>query len=501
VTERERILPQLPKSWAWANIGDFTEVLGGKRLPKGHDFSKTPTIYPYIRVTDFEKMTVNTNRLRFLKNETREVIKKYTISKDDVYISIAGSIGKVGMVPESLDSANLTENAAKIVANLVMTNKALSYALNTPFVQEQITKAIVSTNQPKLALFRIEKLFVPVPPWREQFRIVEKVEQLFSFLDTGVESLHKVQVQLKRYRQAVLKYAFEGKLTEEWRKNHKDKIEPAKDLLGKIRKKTNNDANQVYDLTSFKDNVLDKIPDTWARSNLGQLLVNSLLGLVIPISLQNKKAEGIPYIKMNNIRSDGSLDLTNLVYVTVNDSDLKKYRLEKADILFNTRNSFELVGKTSIIKTDEKAMVFNNNLMRIRLAEGIDPFFVVYQMNSPGFRNLMIREKKATTNICALYAKDLLPLPLVIAPQEEQKRIVEEIDYRISVIDKSEWYIALGFKQIEKLRQSILKNAFEGKLLSQDPSDESAEMLLCRIKEQKNNLSNINSRGLMSYVK
>jgi type I restriction enzyme S subunit len=78
VTEFEIALTELPKCWVWTEIGSFTEVLGGKRLPKGHDFSTTPTTYPYIRVTDFAKMTVNTQYLRFLKNETHELIKKYT---------------------------------------------------------------------------------------------------------------------------------------------------------------------------------------------------------------------------------------------------------------------------------------------------------------------------------------------------------------------------------------------------------------------------------------
>ena len=246
MTEQESSLPQLPKCWAWAKIGDFSQVLGGKRLPKGHKFSEVPTAHPYVRVTDFDKMTVNIERLRFLKPETHELIKKYTISNGDVYVSIAGSIGKVGTVPDSLNGANLTENAAKITCNEVMNKKALCYALNTPFVQEQIKKSIVSTNQPKLALFRIEKLVVPIPPRQEQSRIVGKVEELFSFLDAGVESLRKVKAQLKRYRQAVLKYAFEGKLTEEWRKTHKEQIEPAQTLLKRIKQERKNDGQQKY---------------------------------------------------------------------------------------------------------------------------------------------------------------------------------------------------------------------------------------------------------------
>ena len=146
-------LAKLPEGWEWARVGVIGRVMGGKRLPKGHVYSETPTNYPYIRVTDFENMTVNMNNLLFLKPETQKLICRYTISKEDIYISIAGSIGKVGVVPDQLDCANLTENAAKITGLNNIDKKFLSYSLNSTFSQEQISRLTISSNQPKLALF------------------------------------------------------------------------------------------------------------------------------------------------------------------------------------------------------------------------------------------------------------------------------------------------------------------------------------------------------------
>jgi len=137
-------LPELPKGWVWTGIGSISYVKGGKRLPKGHTYSETPTMYPYIRVTDFENMSINQGNLCFLKSETHHIINSYTISKDDVYSSIAGASGKVGLIPENLDGANLTENAAKIVTSNGTDKKFLSTFLNSSSAQEQIKQSIIT---------------------------------------------------------------------------------------------------------------------------------------------------------------------------------------------------------------------------------------------------------------------------------------------------------------------------------------------------------------------
>ena len=232
-------LPELPAGWSWTTIGDVSEVKGGKRLPKGHDYSETLTNFPYIRVTDFENTSINLESLKFLNPSTQKHIGNYTISKNDVYISIAGSIGKVGLIPEKLDGSNLTENAAKITEIKYVDKKFLCYVLTSIASQEQIKRFTISSNQPKLALFRILQILLPLPPLPEQYHIVQKIEELFTDLDVGVQALEKAKVQTKNYRRAVLKTAFEGKLVpteaELAAKENKD-FESANALLERILK-------------------------------------------------------------------------------------------------------------------------------------------------------------------------------------------------------------------------------------------------------------------------
>jgi type I restriction enzyme S subunit len=105
------------EDWQYAALGHVAQVKGGKRLPKGEKFAETVTSFPYIRVTDFSNFSIDTSDLRYLTPEIQATIQRYTINRNDVYVSIAGSIGITGMIPAQLNGANLTENAAKLVLN------------------------------------------------------------------------------------------------------------------------------------------------------------------------------------------------------------------------------------------------------------------------------------------------------------------------------------------------------------------------------------------------
>ena len=112
-------LSKYPDSWQHANLESVVAVKGGKRLPKGMSFSDNSSVQPYIRVTDFKNFSVDVSDLRYISEEVHSKIARYTISREEVFISIAGSIGIVGRIPDALDGANLTENAAKLVINQV----------------------------------------------------------------------------------------------------------------------------------------------------------------------------------------------------------------------------------------------------------------------------------------------------------------------------------------------------------------------------------------------
>lgn len=167
----------IPASWIWCKIGDIAEVKGGKRIPAGRKLTNQNTGHIYIRVSDMKNKSVNMNNLMYVPDDIYPLISRYIINKEDVYITVAGTIGDVGCIPDELDGANLTENADRLVFKYI-DKKWLIYCLSSFAVQQQIRDATTKVGQPKLAIQRIENLIIPLPPYGEQKRIVVKIEEL-----------------------------------------------------------------------------------------------------------------------------------------------------------------------------------------------------------------------------------------------------------------------------------------------------------------------------------
>lgn len=196
-------------------IESLAEVKGGKRLPKGEKLSDEETEHPYIRVADFtDKGTIDLSGIKYISKEIHEQIKRYVISKDDLYISIAGTIGKTGFVPSELDGANLTENAAK----LVIKDKQqldLSYLYLFTLTSDFSAQAGLATKtvaQPKLALTRLSKIEIPICSMEEQKSLVSTIEALKSKIhDAEAVLLGKIE-DLKSLKASILDSAFKGEL-------------------------------------------------------------------------------------------------------------------------------------------------------------------------------------------------------------------------------------------------------------------------------------------------
>lgn len=189
--KKEKLLPEItedeipfeiPSSWRWVRLGTIVSVYGGKRIPAGTRLSENDTGHKYIRVADMKDETVSLDDIKYITDEIYEKIKQYFITSDDIYITVAGTIGRVGVVPRELNNANLTENADKLVFRR-LDKMYLCRMLNSEVVQHQIREATTQVGQPKLAIARIQKLIVPLPPLEEQKRIVAKIEKLLPYCD------------------------------------------------------------------------------------------------------------------------------------------------------------------------------------------------------------------------------------------------------------------------------------------------------------------------------
>ncbi|MDD3023312.1 MAG: restriction endonuclease subunit S [Syntrophomonadaceae bacterium] len=181
ITEEEKPF-DIPENWKWVRVGEVMSVYGGKRIPAGRQLVDEDTGHKYIRVTDMKNGSVLNTQIKYVTEDIYKIIKAYTISQNDVYITVAGTIGQPGLVPEEFDYANLTENADKLI--VYSNHKEFVYnMMSSPLVQYQIYDAVTKVGQPKLAIARIQMLVIPLPPLAEQKRIVVKLEEILPLCE------------------------------------------------------------------------------------------------------------------------------------------------------------------------------------------------------------------------------------------------------------------------------------------------------------------------------
>ena len=173
---------EIPENWCWCRLGTIASILGGKRIPAGRKLSNENTGYTYIRVSDMKDGFVSTEDLHYVPKDIYPSISKYIIKKEDVFITVAGTIGRVGKIPPELDGANLTENADRLVFTTI-DQEWLIKELQSNLIQSQIAEATTKVGQPKLAITRIEKLLIALPPLNEQHRIVSVYNSILPMIE------------------------------------------------------------------------------------------------------------------------------------------------------------------------------------------------------------------------------------------------------------------------------------------------------------------------------
>jgi len=208
----------LPKGWKWVKLGEVAEIKGGKRLPKGILLTTKKTPYPYIRITDFKGHKIDLSNIMYVDEDTRKVISKYTVNKQDIILSIVGTFGLCAIVPNELDNANLTENCVKFVFDKTkIDTNFLYYHLISPDTQELIKSLDVGSTQPKLPIYNIQKIDILLPPLHDQKAIAE----VLSSIDDKIDLLHRQNKTLEEmaitlFRQWFIEPAKDG-LPEGWK--------------------------------------------------------------------------------------------------------------------------------------------------------------------------------------------------------------------------------------------------------------------------------------------
>lgn len=415
---------ELPSNWNNIFFGTIMSIEGGTQPPKSQFlFEPTEGYIRLYQIRDFSSENFHT----YVKDEKKLRI----MSDEDIMIARYGaSIGKIFRGRKGAYNVAL---AKLIYPKELYDVNFLYWFLKSDLFQNNLgdmsRTAVAGFNKNDLKNF-----IVPLPPLKEQQRIVDKIESLFEKLDNAKELIEEARDNFEKRKSAILEKAFRGELTKEWRKDNKIKDEFVDVLLG---------------------DIIEEGPQN---------------GLYKP---QSAYGEGNMIVRIDNFYNGKINPWDTLKKLKLTEDDIGRYSLENGDIIINRVNSIEYLGKSALVRGLNEICVFESNIMRAKLKENINNEYVIYYLNSLRGLYELRKTAKHAVNQASINQQDvkkaLVPLPSL----EEQNEVVKILDNLLKAESKVEELTTLE-EQIELIKKSILAKAFRGQLGTNCEDDESA---------------------------
>ncbi|MBA8712617.1 restriction endonuclease subunit S [Campylobacter jejuni] len=398
-------MTNLPQGWEVKKLEEIANIKGGKRLPKGKNLLDNNTKFAYIRVADFQDNgTINLQNIKFINENTYNVLKNYKIYDDNLYISIAGTIGKSGIIPKELNGAILTENAVKLeyIQNNI-SNKFMYFFTLSNIFKTQIQTSTKIVAQPKLAITRLKQIQIPLPPLKEQERIVGILDESFAKIDESIKILEQDLLNLDELMQSALQKAFN----------------PLKD--------------------NAKENY--KLPQSWEWKSLEEISENISAGGDKPKNCtESKTAKNQIPVYANGVNNNGLVGYTDKATI-IKPSLTISARGTIGFVCIRKEPYFPIVRLISLIPCE--------NILCLHYLYFCLNFFIakgegssIPQLTIPKFKSLQI------------------PLP----PLKEQEQIAEHLDFVFEKAKALKELYTKELKDYEELKQSLLNKTFKGEL-------------------------------------
>ncbi|EAH8388566.1 restriction endonuclease subunit S [Campylobacter coli] len=398
-------MTNLPQGWEVKKLEEIANIKGGKRLPKGKNLLDNNTKFAYIRVADFQDNgTINLQNIKFINENTYNVLKNYKIYDDNLYISIAGTIGKSGIIPKELNGAILTENAVKLeyIQNNI-SNKFMYFFTLSNIFKTQIQTSTKIVAQPKLAITRLKQIQIPLPPLKEQERIVGILDESFAKIDESIKILEQDLLNLDELMQSALQKAFN----------------PLKD--------------------NAKENY--KLPQSWEWKSLEEISENISAGGDKPKNCtESKTAKNQIPVYANGVNNNGLVGYTDKATI-IKPSLTISARGTIGFVCIRKEPYFPIVRLISLIPCE--------NILCLHYLYFCLNFFIakgegssIPQLTIPKFKSLQI------------------PLP----PLKEQEQITSHLDELSSHVKNLKQNYQAQIKDLQELKNSLLDKAFKGNL-------------------------------------
>ncbi len=516
---------KLPKSWVWNQIVDLlAENPNGKLFQQGwspqcHNHPAPNDHWGVLKTTAIQDG-------EFWEHENKELPESLEprphieVCEGDILMTCAGPRNRCGVVCF----------VKKTRQKLLMSGKMYRFRTNSQLLDSKYLEGFIRSHHAQHAIDtmktgisdsglnlthgRFAELMIPLAPLNEQKRIVAKIEELFSELDSGIAALKTAREQLKVYRQAVLKHAFEGKLTAKWREKNADKLESPEQLLARIQqerearyqeqledwmaavkeweanseklKKPKKPKNVISAKILTKSEVQEfcSLPKGWALLNLGSFINRVDAGKSFKCDErepnQNEigvaKVSAVSWGEYNESESKTCIDLEKIN---------PDYFINSGDFIFSRANTIELVGSCVIARKVNKNIMLSDKTLRLKF-NNINKEYVLQYLRSHYGRNEIMKRSTGNQESMRNIGQDKIKsIVLPVCSTNEMEKVVKIVNEILEPAIALSNEIEMQLLRAKALRQSILKKAFSGQLVPQDPSDEPASKLLARIQAEK----------------
>lgn len=474
----EKTALELPHGWVWTTLGKIT-TWGSGGTPLKSKSGYYGGDIPWLKIGDLNEGLIFTSEVTITQDGLEKSSAKW-VEKGSLLVAMYGSIGKLGIA-----GINLTTNQAiaftKLDESLLETKFVFWYIRS---IRSELFNQSKGATQKNISQTVLKQIHFPLPPLPEQHCIVTKIEELFTQLDAGVAALQKTQAQVKQYRQSVLKSACKGKLvpTEaELARAEGREYEPADVLLEWILKERRGNSEKYKELTAPDVSGLGELPEGWVWVTYKQIGKWSGGGTPSKSNSSYWNNGTIPWISPKDMKTPKIYETKDEITDVALESSAAKL-IPAGSLLFVVRSG--ILRRTLPVALTQVDATVNQDIKALIPSPIIfaEYLLVCTQALSEDIRTSCMKDGTTVESIEVPALQDYtIPIP----PLAEQHRIVAEIERRLSVADAIEKTIVQSLKQAKRLRQSILKKAFEGKLVPQNPNDEPASVLLERIKEEK----------------
>ena len=443
------------EDWVECTFEDLTKSL--KRGPFGGDLKKAYFVSHGHAVYEQQHAIADdfSNMRYFIDDERYRLLKACSVGPGDYIVSCSGTMGKIARLPENAPKGVINQALLRIRINeeIIHHSYFLEFFKSSIFQKKILKDSRGSGMQNMAGIKEIKPINIEIPPLPEQRAIVAKIEELFSDLDKGIADLNLAKDQLKVYRQAVLKKAFMGEFTKKWRKFQDDVL--------------------------WREMTFEGITESLKRGPFGGDLKKEYF-----------VDEGYSVYEQQHAISG---DFSRIRYFINKERFhlLKACNVGPGDYIVSCSGT---MGKIARLPEKSPKGIINQALLRIRINENIieHNYFMEF-FRSQIFQRLILQESRGSGMQNMAGIKEIKPIPINLPSIKEQKQIIKEIESRLSVCDKVEQSITESLEKAKALRQSILKKAFEGTLLTEAelakckeaPDYEPASVLLERIKKEK----------------